>query len=110
MTVQFEEAAKARQADGHWLAAALRSSREDTLATFAQVERALDGLAVPQRETLNPPLWELGHIGWFQEFWIARNPLRFAGPGADPSVPRQTGVRANADTLYDSSHMAHDTR
>lgn len=110
MTVPFEEAAMARRADGHWLAAALRSSRDDTLATIAQVERALDGLTVPERETLNPPLWELGHIGWFQEYWIARNPLRFVGLGADPSVPRQPGVRANADALYDSSHVPHDTR
>ena len=22
---------------------------------------------------LNPPVWELGHIGWFQEHWVARN-------------------------------------
>jgi ergothioneine biosynthesis protein EgtB len=110
MTFPFEEAAMARQADGRWLAAALRSSRDDTLATFAHVERALDQLTVPQRETLNPPLWELGHIGWFQEYWIARNPLRFVGPGADPSIPRQAGVRPNADALYDSSHVPHDTR
>jgi len=110
MTVLLEDATMAREADARWLAAALRSSRDDTLATLARVERSLQRLTVPQRETLNPPLWELGHIGWFQEFWIARNPLRFAGPAAEPDVRRQPGVRSNADALYDSSNVPHDTR
>jgi gamma-glutamyl hercynylcysteine S-oxide synthase len=110
MTVPLEDAQTARHADARWLAAALKSSRADTLATFALFERALEQLALPQQETLNPPLWELGHIGWFQEFWVSRNPLRFAGCAADPHVPRQPGVRRNADALYDSSHVPHDTR
>jgi ergothioneine biosynthesis protein EgtB len=110
MTVPLEDATTARQADARWLAAALQASRDDTLATFALLERSLEPLTVPQRETLNPPLWELGHIGWFQAFWIGRNPLRFAGFAADPHVSRQPGVRWNADALYDSSQVAHDTR
>jgi iron(II)-dependent oxidoreductase len=92
------------------LGAALRSSRADTLATFAVYERALPGLQVPQRAELNPPLWELGHLGWFQEYWIARNPQRARGWRADPQVARSAGVRANADALYDSSHVPHDSR
>lgn len=110
MTIQIENGHGARHADRGWLAAALRSSRDDTLATFAQGERALDRLTVPQRDTLNPPLWELGHIGWFQEYWISRNPLRFVGPSADPGVHRQPGVRLSADALYDSSRVPHDSR
>ena len=110
MTVLLEDAATARQADAHWLAAALRSSRDDTLTTFDLLERSLEQLSVPQREALNPPLWELGHIGWFQEFWIARNPLHFVGAAANPDVRRLPGVRPNADALYDSSKVAHDTR
>ncbi len=110
MTVPDDNGLQARQAGADWLDRALQSSRQDTLATFAQVERALDRLRVPQRETLNPPLWELGHIGWFQEFWVARNPQRFAGVAADPGAPRPEGVRAQADALYDSSHVPHATR
>jgi ergothioneine biosynthesis protein EgtB len=110
MTVPLEDATTARQADACWLAAAFRSSRDDTLATFALLENSLEQLGVPQREALNPPLWELGHIGWFQEFWIARNPLRFVGASADPDARRLPGVRPNADALYDSSKVAHDTR
>jgi len=110
MTVPLEDATTARRADARWLAAALQASRADTLATFALVESSLSQLTVPQRETLNPPLWELGHIGWFQAFWIARNPLRFVGHMADPDVNRQAGGRPNADALYDSSLAAHGTR
>jgi len=99
-----------RRADAAALAAALRASRQDTLSTFSNCEHALEGLAVPQRESLNPPLWELGHIGWFQEFWIARNPQRDAGVDADPAAPRPDGVRARSDALYDSSRVLHSTR
>ena len=97
-----------RTADPRTLAAALQASRADTLATFAAVERF--GLAVPYRETINPPLWELGHLGWFQEYWVSRNPERARGAAADPDVPRTSAVRARADALYDSSRVAHATR
>ncbi|CAN5137182.1 ergothioneine biosynthesis protein EgtB [soil metagenome] len=101
-----------RHADAAALAAALQASRRDTLATFAACASALarNSAAVPQREGLNPPLWELGHIGWFQEFWLVRNPQRALGPAADPEAPRGPGVRSNADALYDSSRVAHATR
>ena len=105
-----QDAKTARHAGPIALAAALQASRQDTLSTFAVFERALEGLIVPQGDTLNPPLWELGHIGWFQEFWNARNPQRAAGAKADPDVCRSTGVRADADALYDSSRIAHATR
>ena len=92
------------------LAAALQASRRDTLALFAIVEQALPGLQVPQRAELNPPLWELGHIGWFQEFWLARNPQRALGAQADPDAPRAAARRADADALYNSSQVPHDSR
>jgi iron(II)-dependent oxidoreductase len=100
----------ARQGPPEALAAALRASRADTLATFAAYERALAGLVVPLRAELNPPLWELGHIGWFQEYWIARNPERARGDRADPDAPRRPARRAGADALYDSSRVPHDSR
>jgi len=92
------------------LAAALQASRRDTLTTFAVYEDALPGLAVPMRAELNPPLWELGHIGWFQEFWLARFPQRTTGHRADPEQPRLPPLRANADALYNSSLVPHDSR
>ncbi len=105
-----EPAIAARQAGAGWLALALQASRRDTLATFAAFERSLNDLTPPRRESLNPPVWELGHIGWFQESWIARNPQRAAGVQADPAAARSTGVRAGADALYDSSRVPHAAR
>ena len=101
----------ARRGDARALAVALQGSRRDTLATLAHYEAAFGpALAVPQRPTLNPPRWELGHIGWFQEFWIARNPQRHRGVRADPGAARPPSIRANGDALYDSSRVAHATR
>ena len=100
----------AREGNADVLAQALQASRRDTLATFALYEQALPGLAVPQRGELNPPLWELGHIGWFQEYWLSRYPCRGDGAAADPDAPRARPLRPDADALYNSSLVPHDTR
>ena len=99
-----------RSAGPQALGAALRASRRDTLATFEVCAAGLPGLEVPQRDDLNPPLWELGHIGWFQEYWLARNPARARGAHADPLIARFAPLRPGADALYDSSHVPHDSR
>ncbi len=105
-------AEQARRTGAAELARALRESRRDTLQTFAIYEAALRGagLAVPYRSTLNPPLWELGHIGWFQAYWTTRNPQWRLGVRADPDVPRAEPLRAGADALYNSSRVAHASR
>jgi len=54
---------------------------------------------VPQINILNPPLWELGHLTWFHEFWVHRN-----GQESKPSFMK------NADYLFNSSEMAHQDR
>lgn len=100
----------ARQGSPGALAQALAASRADTLATFAAYAQALPGLAVPLQAEINPPLWELGHIGWFQEFWIGRNPERERGHRADPDAPRLAPLRSTADGLYNSSEVPHDNR
>ena len=55
----------------------------------------------PHAANLNPPLWEYGHIVWFQERWC----LRLQTDGR--YLP---SLLANADALYDSSTVPHDTR
>jgi iron(II)-dependent oxidoreductase len=102
--------AEIRHAPGAALARALQESRADTLATFAAYERARPDLQVPQDSALNPPLWELGHIGWFQQHWLGRNPQRLRGLTADPDCARGPAQRADADALYNSSLVAHATR
>jgi ergothioneine biosynthesis protein EgtB len=101
-----------RRADRGTLSAALLDSRSSTLRTFATYERSLraTGLQIPYSEEVNPPLWELGHVGWFQEYWIGRNPQRGLGIAVDPETPRTASHLANADDLYDSSRIEHTIR
>jgi iron(II)-dependent oxidoreductase len=109
---EFAEAHGARDAAAPALAAALRDSRDQTLAAFAVYEQALGDThrGVPYSPELNPPLWELGHVGWFQEWWIARNPQRERGATADPDARRPAPHRAGADAWFDSSRVAHTDR
>ena len=61
----------------------------------------MDGWLGPRAEHLNPPLWEYGHIVWFQERWCLR---------ARPDGSFAASFLAGADALYDSSTVAHDSR
>lgn len=60
-----------------------------------------DGWLGPRAAHLNPPLWEYGHIVWFQERWCLR---------ARPDGSCAESLLAGADALYDSSNVPHDTR
>jgi iron(II)-dependent oxidoreductase len=51
----------------------------------------------PRLPIVNPMRWEVGHIGWFQERWTLR---RTHAPS----------LRTDADDLYDSARIPHDTR
>jgi ergothioneine biosynthesis protein EgtB len=104
------DALQARCGDAPALAQALIDARRDTLHTFAAFEGALPSLRVPQTDELNPPLWELGHIGWFQTYWLARYSERSRGWRADPHAPRTAPAPLHADALYDSARVAHADR
>ena len=56
----------------------------------------------PQLSIVNPPLWEIGHLAWFQERWNLR---RITDETFEPSA-----LLAQADELYDSMQVAHGTR
>jgi len=94
------------------LSLALMDARNHTLHLFAQYQNALAAVSyvVPQGETVNPPLWELGHIGWFQEWWIARNIQRACGARCEPAHTRLASIEPNADRWWDSTHVTHSTR
>jgi len=93
------------------LAEALRSSRARTLEQLDAYVTALgESLVVPFSPQLNPPLWEIGHVGWFQDFWIARNRQRARGIACDPCHERPAGRLPGADALYNSSVVAHPSR
>lgn len=100
----------ARRGDARALERLLRQARADTLATFAQWERVLPALALPPDETLNPPLWELGHVGWFQTRWLERHPRWAEGVRAGPAQPLRPARPEQADDCFDSTRVAHATR
>lgn len=63
----------------------------------------IDGLSAeqligPKLPTINPLLWEIGHVAWFHEFFILRQIY-----GAEPML-------AKGDALYDSIAIEHDVR
>jgi EgtB-related family protein len=91
---------------------ALAATRARTLALADAYARALAGSAmhVPYRATLNPPLWEWGHVGWFQEYWIGRNRQRPSGTACDPDHERAPSLLRGADALYDSGRVEHRSR
>src|SRR4029453_3772548 len=49
-------------------------------------------------DIVNPVLWEIGHVGWFHEYWTLR-----ISHGQAPLIAR-------ADSLWNSSTVAHSTR
>jgi iron(II)-dependent oxidoreductase len=78
------------------LAEWLRDARQRTLDLIADLSD--EQLLGPHLSIINPLLWEIGHLAWFAERWV----LRHAGG--------QSPLCADADTLYDSSAVAHATR
>jgi iron(II)-dependent oxidoreductase len=52
----------------------------------------------PMLPIVNPVLWEIGHVGWFHEYWTLRH-----AHGEAPGLDR-------ADLLWNSSTVAHATR
>ena len=80
----------------HNLAAMLQSAHQRSL-------ELLDGLSTeqligPKLSTVNPLLWEIGHVGWFHEHFILRQEF-----GYEPLLER-------GDSLYNSIAIAHETR
>ena len=88
-----------RNASRSALAEELANARHSTLRLF---DRLTDSQwRVPYLPTINPPRWELGHVGWFQEFWCLRQ-----GPGGrtlDSMMPASDG-------FYDSRVVPHRRR
>jgi len=105
------EALALRQGNTEAVRLALLAARQRTLALADDYQAALGReLGVPEAPELNPPLWELGHVAWFQEWWIARNRQRASGVACDLEQPRGPSLLPQADAWYDSSNVPHDSR
>ncbi len=78
------------------LAAWVSDARYRTGALYADLGDA--DLAVPYLRIVNPPIWELGHIAWFQEYWVLRHAL-----GQPP-------IHDGGDALWNSAIIPHAER
>src|SRR2546426_9342162 len=47
---------------------------------------------------VEPPIWEMGHVGWFQEYWLLRHL-----DGAETLLP-------GSDAVYDSFNVSYTRR
>ncbi len=102
------------------LSLALMDARNHTLHLITQLETALGDLAnrsgqwvdssLPAKAGLNPPLWTLGHTGWFQEWWIGRNLQRDLGTGCEPQVLRLASIEPRADFWWNPAQTQAQNR
>ncbi|MFP6626836.1 MAG: selenoneine synthase SenA [Deltaproteobacteria bacterium] len=82
--------------DPSTLAGWVENARKRSLTLVADLDDAQ--LIGPRLATVNPLLWELGHIAWFQEKWVLRHACGLAP------------IRPDGDALWDSIAIAHDLR
>jgi len=81
---------------GQQLAEWVQDARQRTMDLIVDLDD--EQLLGPVLPTVNPLLWEVGHLSWFSERFVLREALQ------EPPVLPQ------ADVLYDSGAIPHDTR
>ncbi|HJV71054.1 SUMF1/EgtB/PvdO family nonheme iron enzyme [Ideonella sp.] len=102
--------------DSPWTAAALAAeftaARGRTLALFERLQRAIGPDTYPRYlPELSPPLWDLGHLAWYEGFWIARNPGLMAGDGDNAITARApVALLPKADVWFDDRRVNHPAR
>ncbi len=100
-----------RRAGPDLLSLALMDARNHTLHLLSQYEAALArGLEVPARIGLELPQWLAGHVAWFAEYWISRNPQRHLGSACPPDAVRLASVEPQADHWFNPALASHASR
>jgi len=78
------------------LVATMRDFRERLLSLVNDLDE--QQMIGPRIAIVNPPLWEIGHVAWTQEFWTLRH------------LRKERPILEHGDRLYNSTDVAHDTR
>jgi len=81
---------------GEELAEWVQDARQRTMDLVADLDA--QQLIGPQLATVNPLIWEIGHLSWFSERFVLRGALQEA-----PILPQ-------VDAIYDSGAIPHTTR
>ncbi len=74
----------------------LCEARRRELTLFTDLSDAQ--LLGPREHFIEPPIWEAGHVGWFQDYWILRNLDK-----SKPSLER-------GDDIYDAFNVSYKLR
>lgn len=84
------------------LSLALIDARNHTLHLLSLCEQAMEAGAAPVEDAHDalPPLWLAGHIGWFSEWWIARNTQRAFGIDCPVRPTRLAAIEPQADDWW----------
>lgn len=96
-----------RNASPQELAEALQDARHYTLALFDRFLAAgMDAPAdVPFLPIVNPPLWELGHVAWFAEWFVLRE-----AQSSNPAAALRPSLLTKGDDWFDSNTVPHQVR
>ncbi|MBV7536652.1 SUMF1/EgtB/PvdO family nonheme iron enzyme [Duganella sp. sic0402] len=89
------------------MARALQHARDYTLSLFDCFSAAgMDAASrVPQLRNLNPPLWELGQIAWFAEWFILRE-----AESSHPADAHGHCLLTKGDDWFDATRVPHRSR
>lgn len=96
-----------RHASAIQLADALQESRHYTLTLIDSfVAVGIDSSAnVPMLPAINPPLWELGRIAWFAEWFVLRE-----AQSSNPVAASRPSMLTMGDDWFDANTVAHRAR
>ncbi|MEE9385240.1 MAG: selenoneine synthase SenA [Nannocystaceae bacterium] len=78
------------------LVASLEDARSKLISIFDDLEG--ERLIGPALHHVEPPLWEVGHVAWFQEYWLLRH--------LDQHPPRLP----HGDGIYDAIKVSYKQR
>ncbi len=96
-----------RRAGADVLSLALMDARNHTLHLMAEFGRLVpdlrfaSDLSVSRMAEVLPPLWLLGHAGWFQEYWVGRNIQRHLGLQCPQQPTLLASIEPRADACFD---------
>ena len=85
----------------------MQDARHYTLALFDSLAAAGYDRAerLPRLAIVNPPLWELGHVAWFAEWFVLRE-----ASASRPGAARGHSLLARGDDWFDSGTVPHRAR
>ena len=106
-----------RRAGRELLSLALIDARNHTLHLLSLCENVWGSVELPAvaayaegEEGVASPVWMAGHVGWFSEWWIARNTQRAFGADCPARPTRLAAIDPNADDWWNPTQRAPDTR